>query len=53
MLTLAKYENIYIFRIAICYIRHLEYMLAGGTPEENPTFNDFQVSDARRRQLRY
>ncbi|CAK1583354.1 unnamed protein product [Parnassius mnemosyne] len=48
-----KYSKIECLRIAICYIRHLEYMLAGGSPEENPVFFEFQATEIRRRQQRY
>ncbi|CAH2253004.1 uncharacterized protein LOC120632378 [Pararge aegeria] len=48
-----KYSKIECLRIAICYIRHLEYMLAGGSPEDNPIFFDPQsadITELRRRQ---
>ncbi|KAH9633696.1 hypothetical protein HF086_009030 [Spodoptera exigua] len=48
-----KYSKIECLRIAICYIRHLEYMLAGGSPDDNPAFFELQASDMRRRQQRY
>ncbi|XP_072929518.1 uncharacterized protein sage [Epargyreus clarus] len=48
-----KYSKIECLRIAICYIRHLEYMLASGTPEENPAFFDLHASEMRRRQERF
>ncbi|CAG4931110.1 unnamed protein product [Parnassius apollo] len=48
-----KYSKIECLRIAICYIRHLEYMLAGGSPEENAVFYDFQATEIRLRQQRY
>ncbi|KAL0869355.1 hypothetical protein ABMA27_007606 [Loxostege sticticalis] len=47
-----KYSKIECLRIAILYIRQLECMLAGGSPED-PTFFDVQVSDLRRRQQRF
>ncbi|XP_047537179.1 uncharacterized protein LOC125071133 [Vanessa atalanta] len=48
-----KYSKIECLRIAICYIRHLEYMLAGGCPEENSTFFDPQVIEERQRHQRF
>ncbi|KAJ8724106.1 hypothetical protein PYW07_008086 [Mythimna separata] len=48
-----KYSKIECLRIAICYIRHLEYMLAGGSPDENPALFELHASDLRRRQQRY
>ncbi|CAH2045939.1 unnamed protein product, partial [Iphiclides podalirius] len=48
-----KYSKIECLRIAICYIRHLEYMLSGGSPDDNPEFSDFQATDIRRRPPRY
>ncbi|XP_053613907.1 uncharacterized protein LOC128677229 [Plodia interpunctella] len=47
-----KYSKIECLRIAISYIRQLEYMLAGGNPEDNQTF-EVQVSELRRRQSRF
>ncbi|KAJ0173800.1 hypothetical protein K1T71_010949 [Dendrolimus kikuchii] len=48
-----KYSKIECLRIAICYIRHLEYMLAGGAPDENPAFFELHASDIRKRQPRF
>ncbi|XP_049878073.1 uncharacterized protein LOC126375218 [Pectinophora gossypiella] len=48
-----KYSKIECLRIAICYIRHLEYMLAGGAPDDNPAVFELHASDMRRRQHRY
>uniref|UniRef100_A0A2A4IZW9 BHLH domain-containing protein n=1 Tax=Heliothis virescens TaxID=7102 RepID=A0A2A4IZW9_HELVI len=48
-----KYSKIECLRIAICYIRHLEYMLAGGSADDNPAFFELHASDLRRRQQRY
>ncbi|CAB3248682.1 unnamed protein product [Arctia plantaginis] len=48
-----KYSKIECLRIAICYIRHLEYMLSGGSPDDNPAFLDLHASEMRRRQQRY
>ncbi|XP_013147731.1 PREDICTED: uncharacterized protein LOC106110448 [Papilio polytes] len=47
-----KYSKIECLRIAICYIRHLEHMLSGGAPEENPAFFEIQTTE-RQRQQRY
>ncbi|CAK1551000.1 unnamed protein product [Leptosia nina] len=47
-----KYSKIECLRIAICYIRHLEYMLAGGSPDENPVFLEVHSPD-RRKSPRY
>ncbi|XP_052756354.1 fer3-like protein isoform X2 [Galleria mellonella] len=48
-----KYSKIECLRIAISYIRQLEYMLAGGSPENNPAFFEIHVSDLRRRQHKF
>ncbi|KAI5632907.1 helix-loop-helix DNA-binding domain-containing protein [Phthorimaea operculella] len=45
-----KYSKIECLRIAICYIRHLEFMLTGGTPDDNPPFFEVQTLEGRRRQ---
>ncbi|CAH0728111.1 unnamed protein product, partial [Brenthis ino] len=43
-----KYSKIECLRIAICYIRHLEYMLAGGSQDDNAAFFEPQVTELRR-----
>ncbi|XP_045776782.1 uncharacterized protein LOC123875144 [Maniola jurtina] len=48
-----KYSKIECLRIAICYIRHLEFMLAGGSPEDNPIFFDPQATDITELRQRY
>ncbi|KAM3958081.1 salivary gland-expressed bHLH isoform 1-T1 [Aphomia sociella] len=48
-----KYSKIECLRIAISYIRQLEYMLAGGSPDNNPAFFEIHVSDLRRRHHKF
>ncbi|XP_063387430.1 uncharacterized protein LOC134673388 [Cydia fagiglandana] len=46
--TKKKYSKIECLRIAICYIRHLEFMLADGAGAEDSTFFELNA-DLRRR----
>ncbi|KAG6463159.1 uncharacterized protein LOC115452198 [Manduca sexta] len=48
-----KYSKIECLRIAIYYIRHLEYMLAGGSPDENLAMFELHASELKRRHTRY